>query len=71
MNDDLIELQTQLAFQEHTVAELNQVLINQQKQMDVLREEVRLLKDKLVGLEDRVEQGVVSASEQHERPPHY
>jgi SlyX protein len=67
-NDDLIELQTQLAFQEHTIAELNTVLINQQQQMDVLRLEVKLLKDKLSTLEDRVEHG---STPQHEKPPHY
>lgn len=71
MNDELIELQTQLAFQEHTVAELNQVLVNQQKQMDMLRQEVRALKEKMEALEDRVEQGAGAAAEQYEKPPHY
>lgn len=67
-NEDLIELQTQIAFQEHTIAELNTVLINQQQQMDVLRLEIKLLKEKLSTLEDRVEHG---ASPAHEKPPHY
>lgn len=67
-NDDLVELQTQLAFQEHTIAELNTVLINQQQQMDVLRLEIKLLKEKLSTLEDRVEHG---STPQHEKPPHY
>ncbi len=67
-NDDLIELQTQLAFQEHTIAELNTVLINHQQQLDVLRLEIKLLKEKLSTLEDRVEHG---STPQHEKPPHY
>ena len=67
-NDDLIELQTQLAFQEHTIAELNTVLINHQQQLDVLRLEIRLLKEKCSTLEDRVEHG---STPKDEKPPHY
>jgi SlyX protein len=67
MNDALIEIQTQLAFQEQTIAELNDVVTGQQKQIDVLRLEIKLLKEKLGGLEDRVDSG----PPQDERPPHY
>jgi SlyX protein len=67
MSDDLIELQTQLAFQERTIAELNEVMISQQKQIDLLRLEIKVLKDKLGVLEDRIESG----PPQDEKPPHY
>jgi SlyX protein len=67
MSDDLIELQTQLAFQEHTIAELNDVLTSQQQQIDLLRLEIKLLKENLGMLEDRIEVG----APQNERPPHY
>ena len=67
MNDDLIELQTQLAFQEQTIGALNDVLTSQQKQIDLLRLELRLLKEKLGTLEDRVDSG----PPQDEKPPHY
>lgn len=67
MSDDLIELQTQLAFQEHTIAELNSVLTSQQQQIDLLRLEIKLLKEKLGMLEDRIDSG----PPQHEKPPHY
>jgi SlyX protein len=67
MSDELIELQTQLAFQEQTIAELNEVMISQQKQIDLLRLEIKLLKDKLGVLEDRIETG----PSQDEKPPHY
>lgn len=68
MNDDVIELQTQLAFHEHTIAELNTVLISQQQQIDRLRHEIKLLHDKFGALEDRVDHG---AAPMHEKPPHY
>lgn len=67
MTDDLIELQTQLAFQEHTIAELNKVLTDQQQQIDMLRIEIRLLKEKCGALEEKIEVG----PPQDERPPHY
>ncbi len=67
MNNELIELQTQLAFQEHTVAELNSVIISHQKQLDRLQLEMHLLKEKFSALEDKVEVGPM----QDEKPPHY
>ena len=67
MSDALIELQTQLAFQEQTIAELNDALIGQQQQIDLLRLEIKLLKEKLGVLEDRID----SAPPQDEKPPHY
>ena len=67
MSDELIELQTQLAFQEQTIGELNEVMISQQKQIDLLRLEIKLLKDKLGMLEDRLETGPA----ENEKPPHY
>jgi len=68
MNDDLIELQTQLAFQEHAMMELNSALTGQQQQIELLRQELRRLQDKLGALEDRVE---TAPAAQQERPPHY
>jgi SlyX protein len=67
MTDDLIELQTQLAFQEHTIGELNEILTNQQQQIDMLRLEIKLLKENFGTLEEKVEMG----PPQDERPPHY
>jgi SlyX protein len=67
MSDALIEVQTQLAFQEQTIAELNDVLTSQQQQIDLLRLEIKLLKEQLGLLEGRIESGPL----QDERPPHY
>lgn len=67
MTEELVELQTQLAFQDHTIATLNEALASQQKQLDVLRLELKLLREKMGDLEDRVETGPVA----NEKPPHY
>ena len=67
MTDELIELQTQLAFQDQTIAELNDVLTSQQQEIDLLRLEIKLMKEKLGMLEDRIETG----PSQDEKPPHY
>jgi SlyX protein len=67
MSDELIELQTQLAFQEQTIGELNAAMVGQQKQIDLLRLEIKLLKDKFGMLEDRLETG----PSENEKPPHY
>ena len=66
--DALVALESQVAFQEHTIEQLNEVLISQQQQMDLLRLELRLLKDKLGALEDRIDHG---GSAIDEKPPHY
>ena len=66
MQNELIELQTQLAFQEQSINELNEALTNQQLQIDKLRLEIKLLLEK-------IEEGQ-SAGESpsaNEQPPHY
>jgi len=69
MNPDLETLQTHIAFQEHSIGELNNALIEQQKQIDKLRMELRLLKEKLGELEVGLEQKSFGSVE--EKPPHY
>jgi SlyX protein len=69
MNQQLDELQMHIAFQEHTISELNEALIGQQKQLDLLRLEVQLLREKLGDVEGRLDSKPHSAAD--ERPPHY
>lgn len=69
MNKELEELQTHIAFQEHTIAELNVALIDQQKQLDVFRIELRLLQEKLAELDARPDS--IPSGPGQERPPHY
>jgi SlyX protein len=66
MSDAIVELQTQLSFQERTIAELNAALTDQQRQIDRLRAELKLLREQLGGIEDRLD-----ATPAQEKPPHY
>lgn len=69
MQEQLDELQTQLAFQEHTIAELNDALTSQQRQIDTLVLQMKLLKESFA---ENSEQSPGSAeAAQGEKPPHY
>jgi len=67
-SEALVALESQVAFQEHAIEQLNEALISQQQQIDVLRVELRLLSEKFGELDDRVEH---SGSAKDEKPPHY
>lgn len=66
MQEELIELQSQFAFQEQTIAELNEALIAQQQQIDRLQKQLMMLMDRLKELE-----GEPSPAGVDEKPPHY
>ena len=70
MSSELEQLQTNLAFQEHALSEFNTVVTSQQQQIDLLKLEIRLLKEKLADLEERIHDGGGRGAE-HEIPPHY
>ena len=66
MNDDeRIDIETRLLFQEDTIAKLNDALVDQQHQLDQLRETLARL---IEPLERRNEP---PDSLEEERPPHY
>ncbi len=71
---DIVEdLQSRLAFQEQTLADLNDVVARQTEQIDRLEQQLRALAGKYRDLRDAVEQspeGEGSAAAD-ERPPHY
>ena len=70
LKTDLMELQNQLAFQEHTVQALNQAMADQQQEILVLRRQLELLKQRQD--EQAVHQDADnSASPSDEKPPHY
>jgi SlyX protein len=70
MENELIELQSQFAFQEDMLQELNLLVVKQQGQIDALQRELKLHADKLRELSARLpDTGLPAPGE--ERPPHY
>ena len=67
MNIDLLELQTQISYQEDTVQQLNDVVTRQQADIDLLQREVDLLRGKLMELIASVRE----AGLEDIPPPHY
>ncbi len=66
MNNQLVELQTQIAFQEDTLQSLNDVVANQQKQIDALKQEVNFIKQQFSELV-----AGMGENSPEEKPPHY
>lgn len=67
MDERLIEIETKVAYQEHTISELNDVIYRQQQQIDQLE---RICN----ALTDRVQDMAESAGAEkggYEKPPHY
>ncbi len=61
-NQDIINLEIKLAFQERLIDDLNQIVIKQQASIDKLNQKLNLIEDKL----DRNTQDVVNPP-----PPHH
>ncbi|MFA7166908.1 MAG: SlyX family protein [Desulfoplanes sp.] len=66
MDEDLIQIQTQLAFQDRTIEKLNEVVTAQQRQLDEIEKQMKFLAGKLrdVALSDQGESP-------EPPPPHY
>lgn len=67
MEHRIAELETQLAFQENTIRELNDVVIKQQQQIDLLTKELGTVKKELRSI---LSSNIASA-DQETPPPHY
>jgi SlyX protein len=66
-HDERLEaLEFKIAFQEQTIAQLNEVILEQQRRLDQLESIYQVLREKLRSLE---EPG--GDSDAHELPPHY
>ena len=61
------ELETKVAFQEATIEELNQALIDQQFALDKLQTQIRHLAEKFKGIAT----SNVASREEETPPPHY
>ena len=66
----LVDLQTQLAFQEDTIGALNEALAAQQQEILTLRQQVALLKQRQDEQAAQLDEAG-SAGPADEKPPHY
>lgn len=62
----LTELETQVAFQDDVVQQLNAVVTTQQQQIEQLRHELRVLSEQLAALREKIISSGVEPP-----PPHY
>lgn len=70
-DEALVELQSQLAFQEDTLQALNDTLIHQQQRIDAMEQELSLHRQKLVELMEALADRASASPAMDERPPHY
>ena len=69
MEEKLIELETKFSYQEDLLADLNGIVVKQQRQLDELLRELTAIKEQL---QETVERGTEQReASQDERPPHY
>lgn len=67
--EQLIDLQTRVAYQEDTLEQLNQVITQQDADINQLKQQIRILVQRM---EDSLRtQGQDGELMQDERPPHY
>ncbi|MES9855627.1 MAG: SlyX family protein [Sedimenticola sp.] len=66
MQDDIIDLQTRLAFQEDALQEMTLTMTRQQNLIDMMQRKILNLEDHLRSLEPQDGLGAID-----ERPPHY
>lgn len=64
----IVELETRLAYQEHTLNELNDVITDQQKQLTRLEQLLTTLGSRIEALAEAVPRNTDAAVE---KPPHY
>ena len=69
LHEDMVELQSQMAFAEDTVEVLNAAIASQQLEITTLRRQVELLKQRQEEQAADSEQN--AAGPVNERPPHY
>ena len=70
MQDQIEELQIKFSFQEGTLLKLNEVVTDQQRELLVLKSEIRNLKLELQSMKDQW-RGSENIPIEDEIPPHY
>ncbi|MDX1491990.1 MAG: SlyX family protein [Pseudohongiellaceae bacterium] len=69
--EQLIELQSQFAFQEDMLTTLNDIVARQQRQIDALQRELLIHSDKISSVMEHIADKKGGAAIEDERPPHY
>ena len=67
MERRIIELETKISYQEHTIQELNDVVTTQQRQIDALEREMKRIRDHL----KEASGSQIARPEEDVPPPHY
>lgn len=69
LEEQLIDVQTRIAYQEDTLAQLNEVITRQDAEIIQLKQQLRLLALRI----DEMQRNPAQAGEEitNERPPHY
>jgi len=71
LQEQLIELQSQFAFQEDLLNDLNAIVVRQQDQIDALERELLVHRERLLHVLENLPEKGQSAASADERPPHY
>jgi len=71
LQEQLIELQSQFAFQEDLLNDLNAIVVRQQDQIDALERELLVHRERLLHVLENLPEKGQSATSADERPPHY
>jgi SlyX protein len=68
VNDEIVDLQMKMSFQDNLLEELNQVIIDQQKQISRIELMLETMKLQMNTMQTGSQQ---ESGLQHELPPHY
>lgn len=71
LQEQLYELQSQFAFQEDMLSELNSVVVRQQTQLEALERELLLHRERLLHILENLPEKAQGNTSVDERPPHY
>jgi len=71
LQEQLYELQSQFAFQEDLLNQLNAVVVRQQAQIDTLERELLLHRERLLHVLENLPEKAQGSTAIDERPPHY
>ncbi|WP_131911160.1 SlyX family protein [Celerinatantimonas diazotrophica] len=67
LQEHIEQLESQLTFQEDTIAQLNDAITNQQWQIDKLTRQLKLLSNKI----QQIQPSQIASQSEETPPPHY